>query len=422
MDEDLWASTIALVVLAALAAGTSAGLAAWRRLNRGRLKHLANEGQTRAGDLLRLVDSPGSTSATLLIGNAGAIVAVAMVGIVVDQRYLGGNPALFWAVAVAAFFLLLWLQLTANAIGYLHPDTTMLALLWPLRSLDLLLRPFTAVLRPLARLAVRADPHQSLEAGIAADEDIRMIVEAVEEEGNLQENEKEMIHSIFELGEMTAREIMVPRVDVVAVEASEPLRRVLERIYERGHSRIPIYEETIDNIVGIVYAKDLLHHMEAGSLDEPARLLGRAPHFIPEAKKTDELLKEMQRNRVHIAVVLDEYGGTSGIVTIEDLLEEIVGEIQDEYDAEEISIQKVSDTEAVVDARVSIRDVDETLDVTLGDGEYDTIGGLVYDHLGKIPVVGDEVRVADLLLTVLSTSGKRINKVKLRVEPDTPRE
>lgn len=249
-----------------------------------------------------------------------------------------------------------------------------------------------------------------------------MIVEAVEEEGNLQENEKEMIHSIFELGEMTAREIMVPRVDVVAVEASEPLRRVLERIYERGHSRIPIYEETIDNIVGIVYAKDLLHHMEAGSLDEPARLLGRAPHFIPEAKKTDELLKEMQRNRVHIAVVLDEYGGTSGIVTIEDLLEEIVGEIQDEYDAEEISIQKVSDTEAVVDARVSIRDVDETLDVTLGDGEYDTIGGLVYDHLGKIPVVGDEVRVGDLLLTVLSTSGKRINKVKLRVEPDTPRE
>ena len=289
--------------------------------------------------------------------------------------------------------------------------------------MNVALVPVTRPLRGLARLVVSVDPQMAMDSNSSTDEDLRMIVDAVEEDGSLLQEERDMIHSIFAMGERSAREIMVPRVDVAAVGASESLQRVLELVNGRGHSRIPIYDGSIDNIVGIVYAKDLLTHMVDGSLEEPARTLARRPLFVPESKKTDELLRDMQKHKVHMSVVLDEYGGTAGIVTIEDLLEEIVGEIQDEYDAEEISIEKLSDREAVFDARVSIRDLNEALDIDLEDGEYDTVGGLVYDRLGKIPVVGDEVRVDGLWLTVLSTLGKRIKKVKIRVvEPDPAQE
>ncbi len=419
MESDQWAIPIALILFTALMAITSAGHAAWPRLNRGRLKHLASEGVEKAPAVLRLVEaSSNSTLIALTIANAACIALVAAFGVALASRDSGGNLLLFGVVVVIGGAFVLWVQAAADAVGHLHPDSTVLSLLLPIQAVTVLLTPITALMRSLTRSVVRVDVHQALENGHSTDEDLRMIVDAVEEEGALEQEEREMIHSIFEMGDTTAREIMVPRVDIFAVEASEPLRSVLEVVKERGHSRIPIYEQSIDNIVGIVYAKDLLRHMEAGSLDDPARVLGRPPHFIPESKKTDELLREMQREKVHIAVILDEYGGTAGIVTIEDLLEEIVGEIQDEYDAEEIAIEMVGDHEAVFDARVSIRDVNEALDLSLEDGEYDTLGGLVYDRLGKIPVVGDEVVFDGLQLTVLSTLGKRIKKVKIRVEPE----
>ena len=183
------------------------------------------------------------------------------------------------------------------------------------------------------------------------------MVDAVEEEGSLEEDERDMIQGIFEMGDRTVREIIVPRVDMVAVEANESLRQVLERIKTRTHSRIPIFEENIDNVVGVVYAKDLLRYMDTGSLDEPAHTLARTPYFIPESKKIDELLHEMQLSKVHLAIVVDEYGGTAGLVTIEDVLEEIVGEIHDEYDIEEKWIDLLGDGEAICNARASIHDV-----------------------------------------------------------------
>lgn len=410
------------MLLAVFMAASSAAHAAWPRLNRTRLRHLAADGVADALPLLRFIEDPASPHSTLTVANSACLAVAAGLGVFLDVYYLAGDPVLFFAAAGVGVAAILWVQLAAYAVGSLHPESTIFFLLRPLRVAHFFLRPVTAALRRLTRLVVPVDAQQALDGSSQSDEELRMIVDAVEEEGALEQGEREMIHGIFEMGERTAREMMIPRVDVVAVEAGEPLRMVFDVIKERGHSRIPIYDQTIDNIVGVVYAKDLLRHMEAGSLDEPARILGRQPHFIPEAKKMDELLREMQRDKVHMAVVLDEYGGTAGIVTIEDLLEEIVGEIQDEYDTEEKTVEKLSEREAVFDARVTIHDVNDVLDISLEDGEYDTVGGFVYDRLGKIPVVGDEFKVDGLWLTVLSISGKRIKKVKIRVEPDAARE
>jgi CBS domain containing-hemolysin-like protein len=230
----------------------------------------------------------------------------------------------------------------------------------------------------------------------------------------IEEDERQMIQGIIDMDETTAREIMAPRIDIAAVDVTETVDDALSVIVERGFSRIPLYDETIDNIVGIVYAKDLLRCLTENR--KPAlRDIARPAYFIPESKRVDELLAELRQSKVHIAIVVDEYGGTAGLVTIEDLLEEIVGEIQDEYDREEAPIERINETEAVLDARVSIDVLQEMFGFESEDDEdYDTVGGFVYHHLGKVPVAGDEVRVDGLTLRVLSVLGRRIKKVRAR--------
>jgi CBS domain containing-hemolysin-like protein len=207
---------------------------------------------------------------------------------------------------------------------------------------------------------------------------------------------------------------MVPRIDIEALDVSETIDDAMRLIVDKGFSRIPLYDDTIDNVVGIVYAKDLLRCVTEGrrpSLKEVAR----PPYFIPESKRVDELLDELRQSKVHIAIVVDEYGGTAGLVTIEDLLEEIVGEIQDEYDREEAPIERINETEAILDARVGIETLTELFGFETDDQQdYDTVGGFVYHKLGKVPVAGDEVRVDGLTLRVLSVIGRRIKKVRAR--------
>ncbi len=417
VDVDVWTSLSALLILLVLVVGSSAGYGALLKLNKGRLRYLAGEGVPRARYLLGLMEEGATLESSLAAANGVSLALSAVVLTLLVGEYFGFDTTGGFLAGSLALLGLLWVQLSSRAVGSLHPDDTLILLQGPMRVGNLLLRPVTMPLRALTRLVVPMNRELIAGIGTASDEELRMIVDAAEEKGTLEDEEREMIHGIFEMGDRTAKEILVPRVDVAAVEASEPLRQVLETIKSKGHSRIPIYEETIDNIVGIVYAKDLLRHMDGGSLEEPARSLSRPPHFIPESKKINELLHEMQQGKVHMAIVVDEYGGTAGVVTIEDLLEEIVGEIQDEYDLEEKPIERLGDQEAIFDARVSIHDINETLSVTLADGEYDTVGGLVYDRLGKIPVVGDKIEVDGLSITVLSTAGKRIKKVKMRVEP-----
>lgn len=404
-----------LLALVLVVASSSATEAASAKLNKGRLRHLAAEGVPKARSLLALVEHGAPLDASMAIANALALSISAVILFLLLGGAFGFEQPATYLVFVVGLLSLLWIQVAFRSVGSRRPEGTLYLLRVPALALRIVLTPVTLLLMRFTQLGLPEGPGIFGLKASDIEEELRMMVDAAEQEGTLEEEEKEMIEGIFTLGERTAREIMVPRVDVAAVNASEPLREVWETIKTRGHSRIPIYEETIDNIVGVVHAKELLRDMEAGSLDRPARSLARPPYFIPESKKIDELLREMQKGKVHMAIVVDEYGGTAGVVTIEDLLEEIVGEIQDEYDMEEKAIDKVSDQEAVFDARVSIHDVNETLDIMLTNGEYDTVGGLVYNRLGKIPVVGDEITVDGVSIAVLSTAGKRIKKVKVAV-------
>jgi len=258
------------------------------------------------------------------------------------------------------------------------------------------------------------------EMPFVTEEEIRTLVDAGEEEGVLEEEEKEMIYSIFDLGDTMTREVMVPRIDVVALEVTTPLLEALETIMQAGHSRIPVFYETIDNVEGVLYAKDLLPYLRDGHTDVPLKDLLRQAYFVPETKKASELLPDLQQRRVHMAIVVDEYGGVAGLVTIEDLLEEIVGEIQDEYDTEEPFVEFVDENEYVFDARVDLDDLNRLMDVSLPTEDNDTLGGFIYTELGKVPTPGDQVAFGDMEFVVESVTGRRIRKVRVRRQTPSP--
>ncbi len=283
------------------------------------------------------------------------------------------------------------------------------------RAIDILLSPFSAIL--IAALGYTGSEQPAM-AQVTEDE-LRNWVQAGQTEGSLEKGEREMIYSIFQFRDTLAREIMIPRIDVQALEMNNTLAEAVDEMSQTGHSRVPVYEETIDNIQGLLYAKDLL---KVGKSDLPlaqCRELLRPAYFVPEAKKVDELLAELQTRRVHMAVVVDEYGGVAGLVTLEDIVEEIVGEIQDEYDqAEENLYQQVGPDEYVFLGRISLDDFNEVMGSHLSKESAETLGGFLYGEIGRIPAGGESVEVDGLLLTVEQVSGRRIRKVRAsRIQP-----
>jgi magnesium and cobalt exporter, CNNM family len=340
-----------------------------------------------------------------------SLCAGAAMGFWIDQEvWFSVGPWLAIVLGVLELLILLMVQFLGRVLALSRPEQVALTFV---RPVGLLNRVLFFVLVPLNTLERGIRRVLGVQRGLTpadAEDRLRHLVEG---NADLEEDEREMIASVIELGEQPVREIMIPRIDIVAAPANAIVRDVVDKIVESGHSRIPIYDGTIDNIVGVVYAKDLLRFLRDGSQTAPVLPLAREPAFVPETKKVDELLHEMQKSRVHVAIVVDEYGGTAGLITIEDLIEEIVGEIRDEYDVEETMIEEVNDHEAVFDARVSIRDVNDTLDLDIEDEDFDTLGGLLYHELGKVPNVGDEVRVDGAVVTVLSTTGRRVRKVRV---------
>jgi CBS domain containing-hemolysin-like protein len=387
-------------------------------IDRARLRHMLDEGTPRASALLRLLDEPTSSLGTILFVYTLALCTAAAMGFWLDLDAWAFAPWLAIILAVVQFSILLLVQFLGRVFAVSRPERVALAFVRPVeilnRVLFLVLVPLNALDQGVRRLL--GVSHGMTPAD--AEERLRHLVEG---NADLEEDEREMIASVIELGEQPVREVMVPRIDMVAAPTTSTVREVLDRIIDSGHSRVPIYGDTIDNITGVVYAKDLLRHLRNGTQDAPAMPLAREASYVPETKKVDELLHEMQKTRVHLAIVVDEYGGTAGLISIEDLIEEIVGEIQDEYDVEEAMIEEVSDSEAVFDARVSIRDVNDTLDLDIDDEDFDTLGGLLYHELGKVPNVGDEVRVDGAQVIVLSTAGRRVGKVRVtRTPPPQP--
>ena len=223
-----------------------------------------------------------------------------------------------------------------------------------------------------------------------------------------------MIKGIFSFGDTVVSEVMIPRVDIVALQEDATLDMALDVAIANGHSRIPLYHETIDRIVGVLYVKDLLPALRASEHHLSLTDLLRPPYFVPETMKVDALLKDLQTRKVHLAIAVDEYGGTAGLVTIEDLIEEIVGEIQDEYDVEEPSMQHIGEGELIVDARVPIDDINDITGLQLSSAESDRIGGMVFEQLGRVPRIGDQINLGDgVLVTVLSMEGLRQRQLRI---------
>ncbi len=289
-----------------------------------------------------------------------------------------------------------------------QPEAWLVRLTPLARVLDLLLRPFSVFFLALLGKPVALERF----TGQVTEDELKTWVEAEESAGGLEKGEREMIYSIFHFGDTLCREIMVPRIDILALEASTSVPEAVRALTASGHSRVPVYEETIDNIAGLLYAKDLLRASQEEEKPENIRPFLRPAYFVPEAKKVDELLREMQERSIHMAVVVDEYGGTAGLVTLEDIVEEIVGEIRDEYDqAEERPFLKVSEDEYYFHGRIDLDDVDDVLGTHLVSELADTLGGYIYGTIGRVPVGGEQVRVDGWVLTVEQVSGRRIRKI-----------
>jgi putative hemolysin len=256
---------------------------------------------------------------------------------------------------------------------------------------------------------------------IVTEEEIMTLVDAGEEEGVIEEEEKAMIYSIFQLADTLAREVMVPRIDILAFEDTTSLVEATETLLRTGYSRAPVYSGSIDNIIGLLYVKDLLAAWCEGKQKQTVASLLRKAYFVPEAKKVDDLLAEMQNMRIHMAIVVDEYGGTAGLVTIEDVVEEIVGEIQDEYDyAEELPFQVLQEGEFLFSGRIDLDDVNQITEAALPKETSETLGGFIYSQLGKVPSRGEVVEAGGLYLVVEEVSGRRIRKVRAhRIDSQT---
>lgn len=404
-------------------------------VRRSRLTQLEEEGSKRASRALRLLDDPARFTTTIdRVGELAAVVgAVAAWGFGsgLHPRY-GGLAALLCFLAAFFFFG----NIVPKTLAALKPDWLALAMAGWIDRLSLLIYPTVNWFQGLAAVAVRAGGGEVQDRSpYVTEEEIKIFAEQGVEAGELEEEEKEMIHSILEFTDTVVREVMVPRIDITAVDIDDSLEDVLKAILEEGHSRIPVYEGSIDNIIGILHARDVLSEITRtqGFLPHPHRAGDaapvptrpgfslrqmradnklRAPYFIPENKKISELLKEFRTSKTPIAIVVDEYGGTAGLVTIEDLLEEIVGEIMDEWDVEEEMIRQVDENCMVFDARVPVEDVNEALSVDLPDDEFETIGGFVFGLFGKLPSVGETISYKDLDFTVEKADSHRIMEVK----------
>ncbi|HBA73236.1 MAG: hypothetical protein A2X82_15175 [Geobacteraceae bacterium GWC2_55_20] len=245
------------------------------------------------------------------------------------------------------------------------------------------------------------------------EEEIYDFIEASEEEGLVNEEESEMLRSIFSLRTTIVREVMVPRTEMACVTVEATVRELLDTIIDCGHSRIPVYEQTIDNVIGLLYAKDLLKYWGNPEDSVSVRSIMRPPYFIPESKNLEELLQEFKRKRVHLAIVIDEYGGTSGLITIEDLLEQIVGDIQDEYDSEESLLFVNTDDSVTADGRLPVEELEEHFGISIECDKFDSVGGLVFYLTGKIPAIGDTIEGAGLHLKILDADPRRVKKVAI---------
>jgi len=407
MNEPFWIAFGILLVLDLIVTAVRSSL-----LNT-RLPHLLNLREAHPGEVDRtvvLLERPRLRASLRLASTVVHIASAGIgLGLVLQTPETGHSLGLVLGVLAGLAFILLLGEFAIEGWVLRTPEEVALRLAPIGRLFNFILTPFSI---PLVILWGQNRSPANNSTTVTEDA-LRTWVEAEQPLGGLDKGEREMIFSIFQFGDTLVREIMIPRIDIQTLDISTNMTDVIDLLTSSGHSRVPIYEETIDNIVGLLYAKDLLHEgYNSGTLIAFRHIL-RPAYFVPEAKKVDELLTEMQSRRVHMAVVVDEYGGVAGLVTLEDIMEEIVGEIRDEYDQqEELPYQQVGPDEYIFQGRMGLEDFNQVMGAHLPKDVADTLAGFIYGQMGRVPMGGEQVEVDDLILVVEEVIGRRIRKVR----------
>ncbi len=422
MNGGDWLRLVLALMCVVVVMFTTFVLSGYTAASRTRIAELATMGNNRARTVDDLLDRSQQLQVTMILLNT---TAIGLAAALVTAELIGRLPA--WGVALvvcgAMIVIIILGRAVPRGIALRVPEQAALRCARLARILVILLSPLTGLVEVIARgiIAALRVPPLLHSAALATEEELIQLVREEAGDNRIEEEEVSFVNNIFRFTDTTVRDVMVPRVDIVAVPRQATVRDAVDLALAEGHSRLPVYEGDLDRLVGIVYAKDLLRYVGRANANASVVAVMRPPFFVPEGKGVPELLREMRARHVHIALVVDEYGGTAGLVTIEDILEEIVGEIQDEYDAEAPLVESLTDGAFVVDARMETGDFNELLDTRWGepDEEREPLAGYLYDHLGRIPSVGEEFTIGDVRVTVLEMDNQRLETVRVeRVSVD----
>lgn len=406
---------IILILISGFFSASETALTSFRSIH---LEKLEEEKEFKKAELLKKwLKNPNEMLTGLLVGNNVVNILASSIATVVTMRVIGGNSTSSVAIATVGMtiIILIFGEITPKIIAKNQTIKVAEIVINVIYYLTIVLKPIIKILMFISRFIGRilGIDLKDDEALMITEDDIISFVNVGEAEGVIEEEEKEMIHSIVAFGETTAKEVMTPRTSMLAFEGNRTIDDVWEELMENGFSRIPIYEETIDNITGVLYVKDILEALKEKRTDVPIKNFARPGYFVPETKSITEILQDFRSMKVHIALVLDEYGGIVGLVTIEDLIEEITGEIRDEFDTEEEEfIHKIDDNTYQVDGMIDIETLDKELEIKLPVSEgYESLGGLIITVLRRLAEPGDEIVLEEVRLRVLEVEKKRVSKV-----------
>jgi CBS domain containing-hemolysin-like protein len=408
---------LALIFLSACFSSSETAITSIGRIKVEELREKKRGGSRALG---WLKENPSMMLATILVGNnlvnisASALATTLSISALAGLGLGGVGAALGAAIGIMTFLILVFGEIIPKTVAIRNAEKLALIASPIIKVLSVFLYPLVKLLIWISTPFVLLFGGKMPKRGpfLTIDE-IKMLLSIGEREGIIEEEEREMISSIFEFGKTAVHEVMTPRPDMQCAEIGSGIDKTISLIIAGGHSRIPVYEGGLDNIIGVVYAKDLLKAKSTGIGDEEVRGMLRPALFIPEGKRVDDLLHEMQAARTHIAIVVDEYGGVAGLVTLEDLIEEVVGEIYDEFEKKVKAVEKIDKNSTILDARMSISDVNELLKTNIPKGDYDTLGGFIFGLLGKVPAVGDQTQYDNILISVERVHRRRITRAKV---------
>jgi len=421
LEIDTLASLLLLLGLFIASAFFSGSETAFFSISELSIERLRQSKSKRAHRVIRLLSKPRQLLITILVGNTIVNVAAASIAALLTyslcHRFgFNENIGIVVEMVVITFILLIFCEITPKIFAVRRPESYCQQVSLPISVLAVIFSPMTIFLSTTVEfLTDRLGLKERFEEKALVGNELDALLELGQEQGELEADEREMIHSIFEFGETEVREVMIPRTDMICVEKNATIDDLLKLVESKGYTRIPVYDETIDNIRGIIHAKDLLAIISNTTKNAVSLLsLARPPYFVPESKRINELFREFQNEKLHMAIVVDEYGGTAGLVTLEDVIEEIVGEIQDEYDKEPPLFRWVDDRTLLVDAKIDIDQLNEIIDIELPTEEgYESLGGFILDSMGNVPNQNESILYGNFDLIVTRVEKNRILEVKI---------